>query len=137
MGFTSSRIFNQLPGAFREEEVCSRNFLRDIAAACRKISPLVEFTTRALGLKYQREESGSLSRISLASRTDLLSRSSASFLFASRARSLKALTLLCTSTNGLVYSRSSTMFHPLLGFYSLAPHFQPDDQPDLHVFAGS
>jgi hypothetical protein len=33
-------------------------------------------------------------------------------LFASRARSLKALTLLCTSMNGLVYSRSSTMFHP-------------------------
>jgi hypothetical protein len=47
---------------------------------------------------------GSLPRISLASCTNLLSRSSASFLFASRARSLKALAFLCTSSNGFVYS---------------------------------
>ena len=38
--------------AFSEEEVCSQKFLRDFAVACRKMSPLVEFTTRALGLKY-------------------------------------------------------------------------------------
>jgi hypothetical protein len=38
--------------AFSEEQVCSQKFLRDFAAACRKMSPLVEFTTRALGLKY-------------------------------------------------------------------------------------
>ena len=37
--------------AFSEAEVCSQKFLRDFAAACRKMSPLVEFTTRALGLK--------------------------------------------------------------------------------------
>lgn len=30
----------------------SQNLLRDFAAACRKMSPLVEFTTRALGLEY-------------------------------------------------------------------------------------
>ena len=38
--------------AFTEEQVRSQKFLRDFAAACRKMSPLVEFTTRALGLKY-------------------------------------------------------------------------------------
>jgi hypothetical protein len=43
------------------------------------------------------------SRISLAFCTALLSRSSASFLFASRARSLRTLTLLCTSAKGFVY----------------------------------
>jgi len=26
--------------------------MRDFSAACRKLSPLVEFTARALGLKY-------------------------------------------------------------------------------------
>src|SRR5664280_1921802 len=46
----------------------------------------------------------SLSRMSLASCTNRLSRSSASFLFASRARFLKALAFLCTSANGFVYS---------------------------------
>jgi hypothetical protein len=30
----------------------SQNLLRDFAAACRKMSPLVEFTTRDLGLEY-------------------------------------------------------------------------------------
>jgi len=37
---------------FTEEQVCSQKFLRDFVAACRKMSPLVEFTTRALGLKF-------------------------------------------------------------------------------------
>ena len=32
---------------FTEEQVCCQKFLRDFAAACRKMSPLVEFTTRA------------------------------------------------------------------------------------------
>lgn len=36
----------------REEQVCSPLLMRDFRAACRKLSPLVEFTTRALGLKY-------------------------------------------------------------------------------------
>ena len=35
-----------------EEEICGKKFMRDFAAACRKMSPLVEFTTMALGLKY-------------------------------------------------------------------------------------
>ncbi|MDR3748426.1 MAG: DUF2461 family protein [Acidobacteriota bacterium] len=38
--------------AFTEEQVCSQKFLRDFTAACRKMSPLVEFTTKARGLKY-------------------------------------------------------------------------------------
>jgi len=38
--------------AFSEEQVCGQKFLRDFAGACRKMSPLVEFTTRVLGLKY-------------------------------------------------------------------------------------
>ena len=38
--------------AFTEEQVCGQKFLRDFAAACRKLSPLVEFTMRALGQKY-------------------------------------------------------------------------------------
>jgi hypothetical protein len=43
---------------------------------------------------------GSGSRMSAAPRTNLLSRSSASFLLSSRARSLKILTFLNTSSNG-------------------------------------
>jgi len=35
-----------------EEQVCSAILMRDFASACRKMSPLVEFTTKALGLKY-------------------------------------------------------------------------------------
>ncbi len=35
-----------------EEQICGRKFMREFAAACRKMSPLVEFTTKALGLKY-------------------------------------------------------------------------------------
>ena len=38
--------------AFTAEQVCGQKFLRDFAGACRKMSPLVEFTTRALGQKY-------------------------------------------------------------------------------------
>ncbi len=32
---------------FTEEQVCGQRFLRDFAGAWRKMSPLVEFTTRA------------------------------------------------------------------------------------------
>ena len=35
-----------------EEQICGKKFMRDFAAACRKMSPLVEFTTKALSLKY-------------------------------------------------------------------------------------
>jgi uncharacterized protein (TIGR02453 family) len=34
-----------------EAQVCGTNFMRDFAAACRTLLPLVEFTTRALGLE--------------------------------------------------------------------------------------
>ena len=36
---------------FSEDKVCGQNFLLDFAAACRKMWPLVEFMTRALGQK--------------------------------------------------------------------------------------
>jgi len=35
-----------------EDCICAGKFLRDYAAACRKMAPLVEFTTKALGLTY-------------------------------------------------------------------------------------
>ncbi len=35
-----------------EEQVCSAKLMRDFVSACRKMSPLVEFTTKALGLKF-------------------------------------------------------------------------------------
>ena len=35
-----------------EDQICSDKLLRDFASACRQMSPLVEFTTRALGLKF-------------------------------------------------------------------------------------
>ncbi len=35
-----------------EDRICGGRFLRDYATECRKMAPLVEFTTRALGLKY-------------------------------------------------------------------------------------
>jgi uncharacterized protein (TIGR02453 family) len=38
--------------ALTEEQVCSGKLMRDFASACRKMSPLVEFTTKALGLKF-------------------------------------------------------------------------------------
>ena len=37
---------------FREPAICSGKFVRDYAAACRKMAPLVEFTTKALGLQF-------------------------------------------------------------------------------------
>jgi uncharacterized protein (DUF2461 family) len=38
--------------AFTEEQVCGQEFLWDFVSACRKMSPLVEFVTTALGQKY-------------------------------------------------------------------------------------
>jgi uncharacterized protein (TIGR02453 family) len=38
--------------ALTEEQVCSPTFMRDFTKACRTMTPLVEFTTKALGLKY-------------------------------------------------------------------------------------
>lgn len=35
-----------------EKQICGGKFLREFAVECRKMAPLVEFTTRALGLKY-------------------------------------------------------------------------------------
>jgi uncharacterized protein (TIGR02453 family) len=37
---------------FTEDKICDGKFLRDFTFACRKMSPLAEFTTKALGLKY-------------------------------------------------------------------------------------
>jgi uncharacterized protein (DUF2461 family) len=37
---------------FTEAQVYGQKFMRDFGTACRKMSPLVEFTTMALGLKY-------------------------------------------------------------------------------------
>ena len=36
---------------FTEDQICGK-FLRQFTSACRKMSPLVEFTTKALGFKY-------------------------------------------------------------------------------------
>ena len=35
-----------------EEQICSAKLMRDFVSACRKMSPLVVFTTKALGLKF-------------------------------------------------------------------------------------
>jgi uncharacterized protein (TIGR02453 family) len=35
-----------------EDQICGPRFMRDFFAACRTMSPLVEFATKALGLKY-------------------------------------------------------------------------------------
>ena len=35
-----------------DEHVCSGKLMRDFASTCRKMAPLVEFTTKALGLKF-------------------------------------------------------------------------------------
>jgi uncharacterized protein (TIGR02453 family) len=35
-----------------EEQICAPALMREFTAACRKMTPLVEFTTRALGLKF-------------------------------------------------------------------------------------
>ena len=37
---------------FTEDQICGSKFLREFTSACHKMSPLVEFTTKALGLKY-------------------------------------------------------------------------------------
>ena len=39
------------PVGFTEAQVCSTRLMRDFAAACQDMLPLVEFTTRALGLE--------------------------------------------------------------------------------------
>ena len=38
--------------ALSDEQVCSPKFMREFTAACRTMLPLVEFTTKALGLKF-------------------------------------------------------------------------------------
>jgi uncharacterized protein (TIGR02453 family) len=38
--------------ALSEAQVCSPRFMREFTSACRTMMPLVEFTTRALGLKF-------------------------------------------------------------------------------------
>jgi len=35
-----------------EKQICSAKLMRDFVSACRAMSPLVEFTTKALGLKF-------------------------------------------------------------------------------------
>jgi uncharacterized protein (TIGR02453 family) len=37
---------------FSEAQVCGPKFMREFSAACRTMLPLVEFTTKALGLKF-------------------------------------------------------------------------------------
>jgi uncharacterized protein (TIGR02453 family) len=44
-GFTASV-------ALTEEQVCSPTLMKEFTAACRTMKPLVEFTTKALGLKF-------------------------------------------------------------------------------------
>ena len=38
--------------SFTEAQVCSPRFMRDVVAECRRLSPLVEFLTKAVGLKW-------------------------------------------------------------------------------------
>jgi uncharacterized protein (DUF2461 family) len=38
--------------ALTDDQICGGKLVRDFASACRKMSPLVEFTTKALGLKF-------------------------------------------------------------------------------------
>jgi hypothetical protein len=38
--------------ALAVEKVCSQTFMKEFTAACRKMPPLVEFTPKALGLKF-------------------------------------------------------------------------------------
>jgi uncharacterized protein (TIGR02453 family) len=38
--------------AFTEKQMCSAGFMRDFISACKTMKPLVEFTTKALGLKF-------------------------------------------------------------------------------------
>ena len=39
-------------GSAQQEQICSPKLMRGFVSACRKMSPLVEFTTKALGLKF-------------------------------------------------------------------------------------
>jgi hypothetical protein len=41
-----------LRGGFTSHHVCGPTFMRDFPAACRAMVPLVEFTTKALGLEF-------------------------------------------------------------------------------------
>lgn len=38
--------------AFTDKQMCSPKFMRDFGSACKTMKPLVEFTTKALGLKF-------------------------------------------------------------------------------------
>ena len=38
--------------SFTERQVCSPRFMRDVADECRRLGPLVEFLTKAVGLKW-------------------------------------------------------------------------------------
>jgi uncharacterized protein (DUF2461 family) len=38
--------------AFTEKQMCGPGFIRDFVSACKAMKPLVEFTTKALGLKF-------------------------------------------------------------------------------------
>lgn len=38
--------------ALSEKQICNSKFMREFTSACRTMLPLVEFTTRALGLKF-------------------------------------------------------------------------------------
>jgi uncharacterized protein (TIGR02453 family) len=38
--------------ALTEKQICSAKLMRDFTAACKSMAPLVEFTTKALGVKY-------------------------------------------------------------------------------------
>jgi uncharacterized protein (DUF2461 family) len=38
--------------ALTEEQVCGPTLMKEFTAACRTMKPLVEFTTKALGLKF-------------------------------------------------------------------------------------
>ena len=38
--------------ALTEDQICSDESMRDFVSACRKMSPLVEFTTKALALNF-------------------------------------------------------------------------------------
>ena len=53
-GFDASHPFRDFVAsvALSDEQICSARLMRDFVSACRKMSPLVEFTTKALGLKF-------------------------------------------------------------------------------------
>ena len=38
--------------ALSNEQICGPKFMKDFTAACKKMTPLVEFTTKALGMKF-------------------------------------------------------------------------------------